>query len=196
MQRGLPNTDSVPLRFIGKQWLLRKRLPSGTRLERGLGTADRAEAERRARIVLHDALRAEHLTGWRAKVAEGMQEKGWLRRMNVNAGSRCRKKGGRIDLKALEAIALRTGGLCEVSGLPFYLGAEKRHPFQPSLDRIDSSKGYDPWNLRMVLMAVNYCMSTWGEQIFLELSAAMLMRHLRQISSGWGKNGARLLDEI
>jgi len=177
-------TDELPLRFLGRQWYLRKRLPSGKRLERGLGTANKAEAERRAKAILHEALREQHNSNWEFKVTAGLQPKGWLWRMNSNAGNRCRKKGGAIDLNALELIAMRSGGLCEVSGLPFYLGDEPKHPFKPSLDRIDSSGGYDAWNVRMVLLSVNYCMSHWGEKVFLQISAATLSRHLAKLSQG------------
>lgn len=187
--------EKIPLRLLGKQWYLRKRLPSGKRLEHGLGTGDRAEAERRARALLSEMSQQQHLTAWEAKVSDGLKSKGWLWRMNVNAASRLRKKGGKLDLKTIEIVALRSRGLCEVSGLPFYLGEESRHPFKPSLDRIDSSGGYDPWNIRMVLLCVNYCMSHWGEKVFLQISAAVLSRHLSEIAQGWGKYGAKISEE-
>jgi hypothetical protein len=47
-------------------------------------------------------------------------------------------------------------GRCEATGQPFDLDAdEKRNPFFPSLDRIDSSKGYLDENVRVVVSAFN-----------------------------------------
>lgn len=195
LRNSIPNTDRMPLRFIGQQWYLRKRLPSGMRLERGLGTANKDEATRRARQIVHETLNAEHLTAWLATVSIGLQMKGWLRQMQVNATRRSLKKGGSLDLGTLELIAVRSGGRCEVSGLPFHLGPENRHPFQPSLDRIDSGKGYEPGNLRMVALSVNYCMSHWGERIFLQISASMMARHLQKIASGGEHAGEKLSPE-
>lgn len=196
VRSSIPNTDTLPLRFIGKQWYLRKRLPSGQRLERGLGTANKDEAMRRARQIVHESLNAEHLTAWLAAVNAGVKPKGWLHRMQVNATRRSLKKGGSLDLGTLELIAIRSGGNCEVSGLPFHLGPEKRHPFQPSLDRIDSSKGYDPGNLRMVALSVNYCMSHWGERVFLQISASMMARHLHKIAQHGERSGENFSSEI
>lgn len=190
--RSIPNTDDLPMRFIGRQWYLRKRVRSGHRMEVGLGTANKDEALRRARQIVHDHLNAEQFTAWQAKVAAGMAMKGWLWRMQVNSRVRRAKKGGRCSLAALHMIAMRCGGFCEVSGLPLYLGTEKRHPFQPSLDRIDSAGGYDPQNLRIVCLAVNYCMSHWGERVFLQLSAAMLARHLHSLASDGERAGAKI----
>jgi hypothetical protein len=172
------------LRFRGTQWYLRKRLPSGDRLEYGLGTSNKAEAERRARQVLHDHLNAQQLTAWQAKVAAGLEPKGWLRVMRSNVAIRAKKKGGTLTLAALETIARRCGGFCEVSGLPLHIGAESKHPMQPSIDRIDSSRGYELDNVRMVALAVNYCMSHWGEAVFLQVAAGTLSRHLTKIARG------------
>ncbi len=36
------------------------------------------------------------------------------------------------------------------------------NPFAPSLDRIDSSKGYEEGNVRIVCLMVNLAMNTWG----------------------------------
>lgn len=180
------NTDRLPLQLKGNQWILRKRLGNGKRLEKGLGTKNRAEAERRARKIIHDKLQLEHLTEWDSKIADGLGPGGWCRLLLNRLYQRTKKKGGSMTMPALEFILKRSGGYCEVSGIPLYLGDEKRHPFQPSIDRIDSSVGYEPWNIRVVCLAVNYCMSHWGEKVFNQISAAMMKRYMENILKNGG----------
>lgn len=62
----------------------------------------------------------------------------------------------------------RTGGKCEVSGLPFSGGKESHwrvRPYYPSIDRIDASKGYTADNVRFVAAAVNIALSDFGESV-------------------------------
>lgn len=57
-----------------------------------------------------------------------------------------------------------------VTGTPFTLEviAGKR-PYAPSIDRIDSAKGYFPGNCRMVCVAANYAMNVWGEAVLRQM---------------------------
>lgn len=63
-----------------------------------------------------------------------------------------------------------TGGCCEVSKIPFDMTADciagSRRPFVPSVDRINSSLGYTPENVRIVCYIVNSAMGTWGDLAF------------------------------
>lgn len=72
-----------------------------------------------------------------------------------------------------DAVVRRSDGRCEVTGIPFTLANEtksKRRPFAPSLDRIDSERGYSPGNVRLVCICVNAALSDWGMPVL----AAML----------------------
>ena len=65
------------------------------------------------------------------------------------------------------------GGKCLVSGIKMELrnGTEPRKsPYQLSVDRIDSKKGYTKSNCRLVILAVNLAMNNWGENVFLEIA--------------------------
>jgi hypothetical protein len=71
-----------------------------------------------------------------------------------------------------------------------------REPFRPSIDRIDSSVGYVVGNCRVVLVAVNIAMSTWGEGLFLRIARAAVERQRRteqkpQVSNGRLAAGAQ-----
>lgn len=62
----------------------------------------------------------------------------------------------------------KTEGKCAISGLHFSGGRPDNvrvRPYFPSLDRIDSSKGYTKDNVRFVSTAVNIALSDWGEDI-------------------------------
>jgi len=67
-------------------------------------------------------------------------------------------------------------GVCEVTGIPFVLDASKHemtyttalnremNPFSPSVDRIDSSKGYKPTNCKVTVLIYNYAKSCFPEE--------------------------------
>lgn len=62
-------------------------------------------------------------------------------------------------------IVERSEGRCMMTGIKFefepYEGSCRR-PFAPSLDRIDSSKGYSVDNCRLICVLVNLAMNQWG----------------------------------
>ena len=179
------NTDRVPLRQRNDGvWQLRKRIQNGKRIEVSLGTKNRALAEERAAQIVGHHSSAVLLESWAAKITEGNKRGGWLRALAGNIAHRAKRKGGAaIPIETLRHIAERSGGRCEVSGMPFYFGAEKRHFRQPSIDRIDSARGYELDNLRLVCLAVNYCMSQWGERVFHAVAAAVVARQLQTMST-------------
>jgi len=60
--------------------------------------------------------------------------------------------------KYLQKLFDNCGGKCSVTGLPFDMQmgkGKKRNPFRPSVDRVDSSKGYVKRNIQIVLAIVN-----------------------------------------
>lgn len=61
-------------------------------------------------------------------------------------------------------------GSCELTGVPFYIGIEPRHPFQPSPDRIDSdpSIGYVLGNVRMIAYMANIARQNYSDEFFIE----------------------------
>ena len=72
-------------------------------------------------------------------------------------------------------MAVASDERCALTGIPFSFakGAdEHKAPFAPSLDRIDSCKGYTPQNTRLVCVAVNLAMNQWGEAVLREIATA------------------------
>lgn len=73
-------------------------------------------------------------------------------------------------------------GKCALTGLPLDTGPVRaesgrdRRPFRPSLDRIDSSRGYTKDNVRLVCSCVNYALGPWGEAVLRTMAAALIAK--------------------
>lgn len=68
-------------------------------------------------------------------------------------------------------------GTCELTGLPFDFTPSKNTHFNkyaPSLDRIDSAKGYTTDNVRVVLCAVNIALGQYTDEEMLPILKAMI----------------------
>lgn len=103
------------------------------------------------------------------------------------ARKRAKLKELTFDLKAEDLIRILRSQQyrCALSGLPFRTEAVTvddgifRAPFRPSIDRIDSGKGYLPDNVRVVLVAVNVALSDWGEDVLITIAHAISDRRRR-----------------
>ncbi len=94
-----------------------------------------------------------------------------LERALKGAKSRAKAKG--VEFSLDYAWALQTVEnqklCCALSGIPFYgikKGASTRHPYSPSLDRIDPAKGYTKENVRIILSGMNVMLLDWGTDVF------------------------------
>jgi hypothetical protein len=85
----------------------------------------------------------------------------------AKARIRARNKNIPFDLdKHIDEIQSRIdAGKCEVIGIDFNLENGKASFDSPSIDRIDSSKGYTIDNIRIVCWLFNTCCHDWGEDI-------------------------------
>jgi hypothetical protein len=104
----------------------------------------------------------------------------------LHARKRAAKFGWEFDLDDhLDELKVRFAKMrCELTGLELAVGVGagspgKRYWNTPSLDRIDSTKGYTISNVRIVCWAMNCAMGTWGEAV------------LRQIATAWLKMPAK-----
>lgn len=77
------------------------------------------------------------------------------------------------------AVVARAAGRCEVTGIQFDDSREwtgRRRPFAPSLDRIDSTKGYVAGNVRLVCLIVNCALGDFGDDAFERMARAYVGR--------------------
>lgn len=74
-------------------------------------------------------------------------------------------------------------GCCERTGIAFDFTPSKktwRNPFAPSLDRIDSFKGYSDCNIQLVVTLYNYGKGQHTDDEFIEFCHMVALRNPRQ----------------
>lgn len=93
-----------------------------------------------------------------------------LYRMIERARYRNRHKGIPMELTIafLKELFEASHGYCMVTGHAL----QEDGPFRPSLDRIDSERGYVPGNVRIVCLVTNTAMLHYGESAFAEIAIA------------------------
>lgn len=67
-------------------------------------------------------------------------------------------------------------GVCEATNIPFSFTAEPWDPFQPSLDRKDSAKGYTPDNVQVVVLIHNMARNKWGDAALIKYVKALVKK--------------------
>lgn len=93
------------------------------------------------------------------------------------ARTRAKKKELPFNLELSDVLPALQWGSCDVTGIPFEMATSKgRHPFTPSIDRIESAKGYVRGNIRIVVWALNAMRGDWGDEIMLQVADALVRR--------------------
>ncbi|MEN6586401.1 MAG: hypothetical protein ABFE02_10210 [Sulfuricella sp.] len=107
-----------------------------------------------------------------------------LRNARKNANSRALPCT--ITIEDLLDLSRQAAGRCMFSGIEFEHGpadtmltsrSRRKRLWAPSLDRIDSSKGYEPGNIRLVCMAVNAALQEFGDDVLIRIALALAKRH-------------------
>ena len=98
-----------------------------------------------------------------------------LKKSLRGAKSRSKEKNLDFDLTFdyLFELNKSQNSCCKLTNLPFDLNPPKykagHNPFSPSIDRIDSTKGYTKDNVRLVCIAINIALNQFGEDFFFNL---------------------------
>lgn len=144
---------------------------NGERMRRALGTSDEAEARRMVERLTRppETVEAEPLV---------------VNRRIDRLRQRSKKRGQECELTAdqLRLLISRSGGRCEVTGIPFSDWTQigwARAPFAATVDRLDNSKPYSMSNCRLVCQVVNVALNEWGEKVFARVARAYLADELR-----------------
>lgn len=168
----------------GGTWLIDKRI-RGIRLYKSLDTPDYPLALERYQREVNRLRTSRAESDWEKNVREMLADQtSWLYKTHARLIRRGRAsgKGCTITLPQLAATVMLSCGRCQVTGIPFSdqrpAGA-RTAPFQPSIDRIDSSRGYEDGNVRVTLLCVNLAMRDWGEAAMIRIAEAMLLKHLQ-----------------
>ena len=90
-----------------------------------------------------------------------------------SARSRSVKFGRDYDL-TIEWARERWTGRCELTGMAFDWSRGTIHAFSPSLDRIDSARGYTQDNCRFILQAINAFKGAERDETVFAIARAML----------------------
>jgi hypothetical protein len=104
--------------------------------------------------------------GWGNYKADTHESRCWAVAAGMCGSSRARSRREKWPFGlSTEWIARRIrAGKCELTGVPFVL--ERKSPYMPSLDRIDSSKFYTADNCRVILLILNLAKRDWPEDVF------------------------------
>jgi hypothetical protein len=98
------------------------------------------------------------------------------------AKARAKKRGLAYNLDRKWYLKRFEGGRCEATGIKFYpyVGKSSRHPHSPSIDRINSSKGYTKDNCWLVCWAFNTAKADFSLKDFVEI-AELVVKNKKDI---------------
>lgn len=87
-----------------------------------------------------------------------------------------RQRVAGITLDDVVTMYRKQKGVCSLTGMPFVLPrdrvtGERRGPWSPSIDRIDSKKGYSPGNVHLVTVMANVAKAEFSIKEFHHMCA-------------------------
>lgn len=95
---------------------------------------------------------------------------------------RAKNKDLHCTITKLWVLQALDTGVCQLSGIPFDLKPTKKYnfnPYSPSIDRIDSSKGYTFENSRVILTALNVALSEYGLDTYVTIAKKVISKQKR-----------------
>lgn len=151
-----------------------RRFLGSTRLElrKNIGKVRASLTRKRKGPALIDRLREEARKGRRARTLA-------FHAMNTRAKAKKRAIMSRAEFDELCETA---GGRCQLTGIRFSgkkVSGAIRRPWMPSVDRVDSSKGYERDNCRLVCTAVNIALNDFGLEVLCKIAGALVDKRRR-----------------
>jgi len=94
------------------------------------------------------------------------RKKYWLRYLAQKANARKRQGSEKMTEAMLQVVWNRQDGKCALTGLKMNVNYDF---YKPSLDRIDSNKGYKEGNIQLVAFCINRLKSNFDEKHFIDM---------------------------
>ena len=114
----------------------------------------------------------------------------------VRSSAKSRNLACEIDVEFLHSLWEVQQGHCAVSGLEFtdevHREAFVKTPFAPSVDRINSSKGYVKDNVRLVCTAANFALNQWGDDVLRRVAHGVVDTE-QKVQRAWFREQRRKL---
>lgn len=112
-------------------------------------------------------------------------QKGHVQNMKDSAKRRSVAKGRDFHMtqEMLDSLWERQAGKCAVTGIPLVVENDTashdncRNPFGPSVDRIDTTRGYELDNIRLTTTIANLALGNWGEEPLRKFAEATLKKN-------------------
>jgi hypothetical protein len=164
--------DTLPrgLYKRGNTWCIRIQR-NGERVSKSLKCVDLASA-----LGQYDFIVSSLEMGIPSSMTWGENKRGgdWIKKIISSSRKRSEDRGieFEIDYEYISKLANSAGMRCAITGIHFNWWKPSHSrvgPYVPSLDRIDSKKGYIPGNVRLVCWAANIGMSDWGAGVFFRI---------------------------
>lgn len=118
---------------------------------------------------------------WRQTVMQGADPGHWLTALHEASVRRAidRQLAHPLTLKQLQVLALRSGGRCMLTGIPFQLMSRRvryRLAYDVSLDYIERKAGVSADNSQLVCSAVQFSNRVWGTEALEDVAASFLRK--------------------
>jgi hypothetical protein len=133
--------------------------------------------------------RRMHLTSTSAIDVTNRNKHAYYMRLLAKCRRNAKTREIEFNLTADDMMKLvaRSNGVCELTGMVFQkrhdIGFSESQPFIPSIDRIDSYKGYSFDNCRLICLAANLAINSWGDWVLMDLMRSMQAKYGRLSSS-------------
>lgn len=101
-----------------------------------------------------------------------------------------------LTVESLRNVWVAQRGRCALTGLQFHderhVEAQVKEPFAPSLDRIDSSRGYVEGNVQIVCSAANFAKGQWGLDVLRRVARGVVAAERTQERAWYASRRSQL----